>query len=176
MFRRMIETSTKSTWWTILFELGSIIMHVILMVLIIVMASVIASSMTMWSIITTMKITTMATATYASIIAIIIITIATMGRIELSVIALESASIIILLSPSPLLRPSIWLSTAILVPVGSMASILTSILLVVVVIICIFILFFLLRGRGRWWRLLLWFHFTFTFLSCTTSCTFEWFG
>ena len=57
----MIETSAKSAWWTILFELGSIIMHVILMVLIIVMASVIASSVTTWSII----VTTMATATSA---------------------------------------------------------------------------------------------------------------
>ena len=44
MFRRMIETSTKSTWWTILFELGSIIMCDILMVLLIVMTSVITSS------------------------------------------------------------------------------------------------------------------------------------
>ena len=79
------------------------------MVLIIVMASVIASSVTMWSII----VTTMATATSASIIAIVIIIIATKGRIELFTVALVLASIIILLSPSPLLRPSFWLSTTI---------------------------------------------------------------
>ena len=76
------------------------------MVLIIMIASVIASSVTMWS----MKVTTMATATSALIIAIVIIIIATTRRIKLSADALELASIIIL-SPSPLLRPSIWPST-----------------------------------------------------------------
>ena len=137
MFRRMIETSAKSAWWTILFELGSIIMHVILMVLIIVMAPVIASSTTMWSLI----VTTTAMATSASIIAIEIVVIAT--------------SIIHLLSPSPFLRPSIWLSTVILALVGYTASIITSIILIVVVIICIFILFLLFWERGRWLGLLL---------------------
>ena len=98
MFRRMIETSTKSAWWTILLKLRSIIMRVILMVLIIVMASVIASSVTMWS----MKVTTMATATSASIIAIVIIVIATTRRIKLSAVVLKLVSIIILLSPETL--------------------------------------------------------------------------
>ena len=79
-------------------------------------------------------------------------------------------------TPSPLLRPSIWLSTAILAPVGSVASIVTSIIIIVVVIVYIFILFFLFRGRQRWWRLLLWLRFTFTFLSSVTSCSFKWFG
>ena len=170
MFRIMIETSTKSAWWTILFKLRSIIMHVILMVLIIVMASVIASSTTTWS----MKVTTMATATSASIIAVvIIIIIATMRRIKLFAVALELASKIFLLSPYPLLRPSIWLSAIILVPVRSTTFSVTSIILIVVVGISIFILFFLFRGR--WLRLLLWFCFAFTFLSSVTSSTLEWF-
>ena len=162
----MIETFTKSAWWTILFKLSSIIMHVILMVLIIVMASVIASSMTKWS----MKVTNMATATSASIIIVVIIVIATTRRIKLSTVALKLASIIILLSPSSLLRPSIWPPTVILAPIGSLASIITSIILIVVIVISIFILFFLFRGRGRWLRLLL-FCFAFTFLSSATSST-----
>ena len=104
---------------------------------------------------------------------IVIIIIATTGGIELSAVALVLASIIILLSPSPLLRPSIQLPTAILAPVGSTASIVHSIILIVVIIIYIFILFFLFRERGGWLRLLLWFGFTFTFLSSTSSGTFE---
>ena len=64
VFRRMIETSTKSAWWTVLFKLGSIVMRIILMILIIVIASVIASSTATWS----MKATAMATATSTSII------------------------------------------------------------------------------------------------------------
>ena len=55
------------------------------------MALVIASSVTTWSII----VTTVAMATSASIIAIVIIVIATMGGIELSAVALVFASIII---------------------------------------------------------------------------------
>ena len=144
MFRRMIETSTKSAWWTILFKLRSIIMHVILMVLIIVRACVIASSTTTWS----MKVTTMATTTSASIIAVVIIIIATMRRIKLSAVALELASKIIFLFPYPLLRPSIWPSAIILAPVRSTTFSVTSIILIVVVGISIFILFFLFRGRG----------------------------
>ena len=147
----MIKTTTKSAWWTILFELVSIIMHIMLMVLIIVVYSVIASSMTLWSII----VSTMAMATSTSIIAIIINIIAAMGGIKLSVVALVLASIIILLSPSPLLRTSVWFSITVLAPVGSMVSVVTSIILVVVVIIYIFILFFLFMGRGRWLNLLL---------------------
>ena len=168
MFSRMIETTAKCTWWTILFKLGSIIMHVILMVLIIVVASVIASSMTTWSII--VSIMAMATST------LIISIIAALGGVKLSVVALVLACIIILLSPSPLLRTSIWLSTTVLAPVGSVASVVTSVILVMVVIIYIFILFFLFRERGRWLRVLLQFGLTFTFLSSSTSCTFKWFG
>ena len=149
MFRRMIETTTKCAWWTILFELGSTIMHIMLMVLVIVMALVIASSATAWSVI----VSTTAMATSTSITAIIIIIMAAAGGIKLFTVAL--ASIIILLSPFPLLRTSIWFSTAVLTPVGSTASIVTSIILVMVIIVYIFILFFLFRGRGRWLRLLL---------------------
>ena len=97
MFRRMIETTAKSTWWTILFELGSIIMRVILMALTIVVASVIASSVTVWSII----VSTMATATSILIIAIIIIILATTGGIKLSMVALVLASIIFFVAPFP---------------------------------------------------------------------------
>ena len=124
------------------------------------MALVIPSSSTVWSII----VSTMATATSTLISAIMIIIIAATGWIKLSMVALVLASIIILLSPSPLLRTSIWFSTAVLAPVGSTASVVTSIILVIVIIVYIFILFFLLKGRGRWLRLLLWFGFTFTFL------------
>ena len=170
MFRRMVEITAKCAWQTILFELGSIIMHVVLMVLIIVVASVIASSATTWSII----VSSTATATSTLIIAIIIIIIAAVGGIQLSVVALILASVFILLSPYPLLRTSIWFSTAILAPEGSTASVVTSIILIVVVIIDM--LFFLFRGRGGWLRLLLWFGFTFTFLSSLTCCTFKWFG
>ena len=170
MFQRMIEASTKSAWWTILFKLSSI-MCVILMILIIVVASVIASSTSTWS----MKITTMAMATSTSIIAVVIIVIATMRRINLPMVTLELASIIILLSPSPLLGPSVWPPTIILAPTGSTASIITSIILIVVVGISIFILFFLFRGRVRWLRLLLLFHFVFAFLSSMVSSTLKWF-
>ena len=97
MFRGMVETTTKSIKWTVLFDLRSIIMHVILMVLIIVMALVIASSMTAWPII----VTTTATATSTLIIAIIIIIIAATGGIKLSVVALVLASLIIF-CPLPL--------------------------------------------------------------------------
>ena len=168
MFRRMIETSAKSAWWTILLKLRSIIMCVILMVLIIVMWSVIASSVTMWSI----KVTNMATATSTLIIAIVIIVIATTQGVKLSTVPLVLASINILLSPVPLLRPSIWLSTTILAPVGSMASIITSSsccgsnYLHLHTVLSV-------QGRGRWLRLLLGFHFTFAFLSSVTSCTLE---
>ena len=101
--------------------------------------------------------------------------IAAMGGIKLSMVALVLASIIILLSPSLLLRTSIWFSTTVLAPVGSTTSVVTYIILVMVVIIYIFILYFLFRGKGRWLRLLLWFRFTFTFLSSSASCTFKWF-
>ena len=167
----MIETSTKIAWWIILFKLSSIIMHVIVMILIIVMASVIPSPMTTWS----MKVTTTATATSASIITIVIIVIATTRRIKLPTVALKLAYIIILLSPFPLLGPSIWPPTVILAPIGSMASIITSIILIVVVVIYVFILLFLFRGRGRWLRLLLLFCFAFTFLPSVASSTLEWF-
>ena len=78
-----------------------------------------------------------------------------MGGIKLSVVALVLAPIIILLSPSPLLRTSIWYPTTVLTPVGSMASVVTSIILIMIVIVYIFILLFLLMGRGRWLKLLL---------------------
>ena len=107
MFRRMIEASTKCSWWTILLKLSPIIMHVILMVWIIIMASIIASSTTTWPV----NVTTMAMATSASMIPIVIIIIATMRRIKLPAVALKLASIVILLSPSPLLRPSVWSPT-----------------------------------------------------------------
>ena len=104
VFRRMTEASTKCTWWTILLKLSPIIMHVILMVLIVVIASVIASSMTMWP----MKVTTTSKATSTMIITIVIIIIATTRRIKFPTVSLKLASIVILLSPSPLLRPSVW--------------------------------------------------------------------
>ena len=125
MFRRMIETTAKCAWWTILFNLRTIIMHVILMVLIIVMALVIASSVTAWSVI----ISTTDTATSTLIIDIIIIIIAAVGGIKLSMVALVLASIIILLSPSRLLRSPIWFPTTLLAPIGSTASVVTSIIL-----------------------------------------------
>ena len=154
-----------------LFKLGSIIMHIILMILIIVMASVIASSTSVWS----MKITTMATATSTLIIAIVIIVITTTRKIKLPMVTLKLASIIILLSPFPLLGPFMWPPTVTLAPIGSMASIIISIILIVVVVISIFILSFLFKGRGRWLRLLLWFCFAFPFLSSTASSTLKWF-
>ena len=97
VFKRMIETSTKCTWWTVLFKLGSISMRIILMILTIVMASVIASSGSMWS----MKITTMATATSALIIAVVIIVIATTRRIKLPVDALKLAFLNYFVGPFP---------------------------------------------------------------------------
>ena len=118
VFRRMIETSTKSAWWTVLFKLGSIVMCIILMILIIVIASVIASSVATWS----MKVTATATATSTLIIAVVIIVIATTRRIKLPMVTLKLASIIILLSPSPLLRPPVWPPTVILSPIGSGSS------------------------------------------------------
>ena len=131
----------------------------------------IASSITMRSEI----ISTMATTTSALIIAIVVIIIASAGGIKLSMVALVLAWIFILLSPSPMLGTSMWFSTAVLTPIGSMASVVASVILIMIIIVYIFILFFLLRERGRWLRLLLWFGFTFTFLSTSTSCAFEWF-
>ena len=87
--------------------------------------------------------------------------IASVGGIKLSVVTLVLASIVILLSPSPILGTSMWFFTAVLAPIGSMTSIVTSVVFVMIVIVNIFILFFLFRGR--WLRQLLWFIFTFTF-------------
>ena len=141
------------------------------MILVIITPLIMASSMATGS----EMISATATATFTSIIAIVII-IASVGGIDLSTVALVLASIIILMSPSPLLRTSIWFPTTVLTPVGSTASVVTSIFLVVIVITYIFILLILLKGRGRWLRLLLRFGFTFTFLSSCTSCAFKWFG
>ena len=71
---------------------------------------------------------------------------------------------------SPMLGTSIWFPTTVLVNIGSMTSIVTSVIFILIIIVYLFILFFLLRGRGKWLRLLLWFGFTFTFLSTSTSC------
>ena len=62
-------------------------------------------------------------------IVVVIIVIATTRRIKLPAIALKLASIFILLSPSPLLGPSVWPPTVILVPIGSTTPIITSIIL-----------------------------------------------
>ena len=117
VFRRMIETSTKCAWWTVLFKLSSIIMCVIFMVLIVV----IASSMTTLPI----KVATVSTTTSTIIITVVAIIIATTGRIKLPMVALKLASIVILLSPSLLLRASVWSPVIILTPIGSTASIIT---------------------------------------------------
>ena len=135
------------------------------------MALIITSSMTMRSVI----VSTMAMATSTSIIVIIVIIMASVGGIKLSMVTLVLASMIILLSPSPLLETSIWFPTTVLAPIGSTASVVASVILIVI-IIYLFILFFLFRGRGRWLRLLFWFGFTFTFLSSSTSCALKWFG
>ena len=99
MFRRMIKTTTKCAWWAILFNLCSIIMHVILMVLENIMALIIASSATARSEI----VSTMAMVTSAWIIAMIVIIRASARGIKLSTVTFVLASIIILLSPSPML-------------------------------------------------------------------------
>ena len=169
----MIKTTTKCAWWAILFNLWSFIMCVTLMVLVIITASIIASPMTVGSEI----VSTMATTTSALIIAtVIIIIIASTGGIKLPMVALVLAPVIVLLPPSPELGSSIWFPTTVLTPIGSVAYIITSIILIMIVVVYLFILLFLLRGRGMWLRLLLRFGFTFSrFLSSSTSCTFEWF-
>ena len=137
------------------------------------MALIIASAATIGSEI----VSAMALTTSALIIAIVIIIIASMGGIKLSAVALVLAPVIVLLSSSPMWGSSIWFPTAVLTPIGSAASIMTSIIPVMIAVVYLFILFFLLRGRGKWLRLLLRFGFTFTrFLSSSTSCAFEWFG
>ena len=73
-------------------------------------------------------VSTMATATSALIIAIIVIIIASVGGIKLSMVTLVLASVIILLSPSPLLRTSVWFPTTVLAPTGSMTSVITSVI------------------------------------------------
>ena len=135
------------------------------------MASIIASSVTVGS----EMVSTMATTTSALIIAIVSIIMASVGGIKLSVVALVLVPVIVLLSPSSVLGSCIWFPTTVLTPIGSAASIITSIILFMIVVY-LFILFFLLRGRGRWLKLLLRFGFTFTrFLSSSTTCAFEWF-
>ena len=121
------------------------------MVLVIIMASIIASFMNERSEI----VSTMAMTTSASIIAIIVIIIASVGGIKLSVATLILASIIILLSPSPMLGSSIWFPTTVLALIGSTASVVTSVIFVMIIIVYLFTLFVLLRGMGRWLRLLL---------------------
>ena len=105
----------------------------------------IASSMTAGSEI----ISVMAMTTSALIIAIVIIIIASVGGIKLSAVALVLASLIILLSPSPILGSSVWFPTTILTPIGSMAFIVISIIFIMIVIVYIFILLFLLTGEGE---------------------------
>ena len=134
------------------------------------MALIIASPMTTGS----EMVSYMVMTTSASIIAIVIIIIASAGGIKLSAVALILARVIVLLSPYPVLGSSVWFSTTVLTPIGSAASMMTSIILVSIVVVYLFVLFFLLRGKGRWLRLLLRFGFTFTrFLSSSTSCAFE---
>ena len=74
-------------------------------------------------------VSTMATTTSASIIIITIIIIASMGGTKLSMVALVLAPVIVLLSPSPMFGSSIWFPTPVLTPIGSVASIMTSIFL-----------------------------------------------
>ena len=89
------------------------------------MALIITSSVTVRSVI----VSTMAMATSTSIIAIIVIIMASMGGIKLSMVTLVLASMIILLSPSPLLETSIWFPTTVLAPIGSTASVVASVIL-----------------------------------------------
>ena len=106
------------------------------------MALIIASSTTVRSEI----VFTMVTTTSASIIAIIVIIIVSVGGIKLPVVTLVLASLVILLSPSPMLGTSIWFLTTVLAPVGSMTSIVTSVIFVMIIIVNIFIWLFMLRG------------------------------
>ena len=71
-------------------------------------------------------LSTMAMTTSASMIAIILIIIASVGGIKLSMVTLVVASIIILSSLSPMLGTSRWFPTAVLAPIGSTTSIVTS--------------------------------------------------
>ena len=135
------------------------------------MASVIASFVTMWSI----KVTTMAMATSTLKIVKVIIVIPTKRGVKLSTVVLVLASIIILLSPSPLLRPSIWLSTTYIDPCrvyglyyylckshcGSSYLHLHTVLLV--------------QGDGEVVKVAVVVSLCFSFLSSGTSCTLEWF-
>ena len=97
MFRRMIETTCKVHIVDHIVQTG--IYHHACNI-----DGIGNSSMTTWSVI----VSTMATTTSTSIIAIIIIITAAVGGIKLSVVTLALASVIILLSPSHLLRTSIW--------------------------------------------------------------------
>ena len=67
-----------------------------------------------------------ATTTSALIIARVIIFIASVRGIKLSKVALVLASLIVLLSSFPLLEDSVWFPTTVLTPIGSVASIMTS--------------------------------------------------
>ena len=93
------------------------------MVLVIIMALIIASPVTMGF----EMVSIIAMTTSALIIAIVIIIIASVGGIKLSAVALVLAPVIILLSPSPMLGSFIWFPTTVLTPIGSVASIKTSI-------------------------------------------------
>ena len=141
------------------------------MVLVIIMSPIIASSVTMRSVI----VTTMAMATSTSIIAIIVIIIASTGGIKLSGyfgIGLYNYFVV----PFPSAGNLYMVSHCYIVPYR-VYSLCCYLHISHYDINCyIFILFFLFRGKGRWLRLLLWFRFTFTFLSSPTSCAFKWFG
>ena len=99
---------------------------------------------------TSVIITTMATSTYALIITIIIfVVIASTEGVKLPMVALVLPLIIILLASSPLLGTYIRLSaTALLAPVGSVASIIAPIVFIMIVIICLFSVPLLLGGGG----------------------------
>ena len=108
-------------------------------------------------------VTTTATSTSTSIIAVIIIIVITSaGGAILSMVALVLSPIIVLLTPSPLLGAYIRFSTTTLMAtIGSAASVIPSEVFIIIVIICLFILFLFFWERGRWFRLLLKFLFTF---------------
>ena len=152
VFGRVIKATAKCTWWAILLNLCTIIMCVILVVLVIVMALITALSVAVTSVI----ITNMATSTSALIITVmIVIVIASVGGVKLLVVILVLAPIIILLSPSPLLGSSKGPSATLLTPIWSVASAITSGVLIMIVVVYLFIGFLFFWGRGRWLRLLL---------------------